>query len=168
MIITAEQSSKKHLDEIEEIISLAVKKVGVQKETQLCPYLPWDDNQLHHLKFLRLKRNQPEELKKMISMYIIEKSHPEIISRAPSKPRDGAKLKRISQVKLRKGQIDRLVSILQKTGDLDLISFLTPHQSLTQVKKLMIEMVRKDEVDSSLIETYSRLIQEKESAKLDM
>ncbi len=144
-------------EELEESISRAMERVNVKKETDLCRYLPGKEGRLHHFAFSKLKRTRPIELVKMVREYILENEHPQELS---SKPRPGLMLKRLVEVKLKRAQINRLVDILKKSGDHDLIATLSPHQTLGQVQKLMLEMIRMKEVDLSLWETYVRLVEE--------
>lgn len=151
---------KSGLEELEECISRAMQRVNAQKEAELCHYLPGKNGRLHHFAFGKMKKTQPLELLTMIREHILEKDTPQTVSSAP---RPGLKVKRQVEVKLKRSQINRLVDILKEAGEEELISVLAPHQTLTQVQKLMLEMVREKEVDQGLWETYARLVEEEKA-----
>jgi len=154
---TFHASAQSTLEELEEAIFRAMDRVNVKKETDLCHFLPGKNGRLHHFAFGKMKKVQPTELLQMIREYILEKETPETFS---SIPRPALMVKRQVEVKLKRSQINRLVDILKKVGDHELISTLAPHQTLAQVQKLMLEMIRKKEVDQDLWETYVKLIEE--------
>lgn len=145
------------VEELEESISRAMQRVNAQKETELCQYLPGKKGRLHHFAFGKLKKTQPAELLQMIREHILEKDVPEALS---STPRPGLMVKRQVEVKFKRSQINRLVDILKKAGEEELISMLAPHQTLAQVQKLMLEMIREKDIDQGLWETYVRLVEE--------
>lgn len=145
------------LNELEASIAKAMVRVNVNKETDLCQYLPGKEGRLHHFAFGKMKKTQPAELTKMIRGHILEQENPKTLS---SKPKPGLMVKRQVEVRFKRSQINRLVDILKQAGEQGLISMLTPHQTLTQVQKLMLEMIKKKEVDAELWNTYMRLIEE--------
>lgn len=145
------------LEELEETIAGAMRQINVKKETDLCHYLPGKGGKLHHFAYGKLKKSQPIELIKMIKEHILSIEAPHQFS---SKPRSGLIVKRQVEVKFKRSQINRLVDVLKKAGDWELISLLSPHQTLSQVQKLMMEMVRAKNIDQSLWETYVCLVEE--------
>jgi len=154
-VYAPQQSSS--VEEVEESISRAMQRVNAQKETELCQYLPGKNGRLHHFAFGKLKKTQPSALLQMIREHILEKDAPEALS---STPRPGLMVKRQVEVKFKRSQINRLVDILKKAGEEELISMLAPHQTLAQVQKLMLEMIREKDIDQGLWETYVRLVEE--------
>lgn len=148
------------LDELEESIARAMDRVNVRKESDLCHYLPGKDGRLHHFAFGKLKKTRPLELLKMIKEHILEKEIPKAFS---SKPKPGLMVKRQVEVKFKRSQINRLVDILKKAGEQELICMLTPHQTLAQVQKLMLDMIKEREIDQDLWETYVKLVEEERS-----
>lgn len=166
---TTIESTKTHLNQLQDVIAEAMAKVNVQKETNLCVYLPTHDGRLHHFLFKRMKKTKPAELLSLIKKHILENENPAFIKRQKKdkspQQKPNPNFKKPPQPKFKKSQIDRLINILEKSGDTDLIPLFSPHRSLTQVKKLMIEMIRKTELDQGLIDIYARLIQEQKEAK---
>lgn len=158
---TSHSTLSNALQKLEETITKAMDRVSAKKASDLCHYLPGRNGHLHHLAFNRLKKSQPLELLRMIKEYVLEQETPKILS---SLPKQGLRIKRQVEVKLKSSQINRLVEILKKAGEQELISLLAPHQSLAQVQKLMIDLIKRKEVDQGLWETYVKLIEEKKAA----
>lgn len=161
-MITYTEAKKKSLEKLEDIISVAMRKVNVAKEIDLCQYIPGSKGCLHHFAFSKVKKNNPEELSQMIKEHILEKESTEQVA---SKPRAAMMVKRTVDIKLKRSQINQLLSVLKNSGSTiqgaeDLISVLTPHQTLGQVQKLMQDMIRAKKVDVGLWETYVKLVEE--------
>lgn len=159
------EASPSTLQELEECISKAMNRINTKKETDLCFYIPGKNGHLHHFAFGRLKKAEPAELLKMIRQHILEKEQPSPVS---SKPRAALMVKRVVDVKLKRSQINQLLTVLKSAGSEiqgadELISMLSPHQTLPQVQKLMMEMIREKDIDQGLWETYVKLIEEERS-----
>jgi hypothetical protein len=60
-----------------------MRKVDVQKETDLSRYIPGRKGHLHHFAFVKLKKTSPTELQQLLQEHILEKENPEPISSAP-------------------------------------------------------------------------------------
>lgn len=151
---------KNSIAELNECIANAMSKVNVQKETDLSRYIPGKKGHLHHFSFVKLKKTSPIELQQMIQEYILGKDNPKLLS---SMPRPALKMKRTVELTIKKSMINQLLHALKVArveGAEDLIAVLTPHQTLGQVQKLMIDMVREKEIDLGLWETYKKLVEE--------
>jgi chaperonin GroEL (HSP60 family) len=159
-MVTSILLEKNPVEELNEYIVNAMKKVDVQKETDLSRYIPGRKGHLHHFAFVKLKKTSPTELQQLIQEYIVDKENPEPISSAP-KP--ALKMKRTVELTIKKSMINQLLNALKISkveGAEDLIAMLTPHQTLGQVQKLMLDMIREKEVDAGLWETYVKLVEE--------
>lgn len=151
---------KNSVEELNECVANAMSKVSVQKETHLSRYIPGRKGHLHHFAFAKLKKTNPDELQEMIRKYILDKENPQPFSSA-AKP--GLKMKRTVELTIKKSMINQLLSALKISkieGSEDLIAMLSPHQTLGQVQKLMLDMVRAREIDVGLWETYKKLVEE--------
>jgi hypothetical protein len=165
-MVTRNETQKKSLDELEESIAHAMSKVNVQKIADLCHFIPGPKGRLHHLAFGKLKKSRPNELLKMIKEHVLEKEKP---TQIPPNSRADLKVKRTVDLKLKRSLINQLVDVLKSTGTSiegaeELISVLAPYQTLKQVQKLMLDMVRSKEVDTALWNTYVKLIEEERAA----
>lgn len=159
-MVTSTLLEKNPVEELNECIANAMKKLGVQKETDLSRYIPGQKGYLHHFAFVKLKKTNPVELQQLIQEHILEKDSPELLSSAP-KP--GLKMKRTVELTIKKSMINQLLNALKVSkveGAEDLIAMLSPHQTLGQIQKLMHDMIRAKEVDVSLWETYKKLVEE--------
>lgn len=160
------ETQMKPLEELENNISKAINKMNVRKATDLCRYIPGERGRLHHFAFGKLKKTRPEELLKMIKEHILEKESPGLVASAP---RAAQKVKRTIDVKLKRSHVNQILTILKDSGSKidgaeDLISMLAPHQTLRQVQKLMLDMIRDKEVDQGLWTTYVSLVNEEKAA----
>ncbi len=155
---------KNSIEELNECIAKAMKKVDVRKETDLSRYLPGEKGHLHHFALVKLKKTNPAKLQEMIQEYILEKENPEFVS-SHSKP--GLRMRRTVDLKIKKSMVNQLLNALkvsQIEGAETLIAMLSPHQTIGQVQKLMIKMIRAKKVDVELWETYVELIKEEKAA----
>jgi hypothetical protein len=162
-MMTSTVLEKNSVEELNECIANAMRKVSVQKETDLSRYIPGRKGHLHHFAFAKLKKTNPDELQEMIQEHILEKENPQVIS---SHPRPALKVKRTVDLTIKKSMINLLLNALKSSkveGTEDLIAMLSPHQTIGQVQKLMIDMIRAKEVDAGLWETYTKLIKEEQA-----
>ncbi|MCP5490151.1 MAG: hypothetical protein H7A42_03425 [Chlamydiales bacterium] len=59
--------------ELEKVIERAMDKVKAQKESDLCPYIPYRNKRLHHFTYGRLKKEYPEDVLNLIQEHILDK-----------------------------------------------------------------------------------------------
>lgn len=160
-MLTETETPKKALSSLEDHIAKAMKRVNVPTESKLCRFIP-DENGvgfIHHFSFAKIKKTNPAELQKLIKKHILDHEKPAML---PSKPRAkrGGRSKSVVEVKFSRPQINRLFEILKKSGDEDLLSVISPHQSVTQLQKLMLGMIKDKQVDPELWNTWVNLIKE--------
>jgi len=148
--------------ELEEAITAASKKVNVKKETDLCHYIPTKHgDRLHHLAFKRMKLAQPDGLLQLLRTHIIENSKPSLL---PPKQRSREIVDEgLVKVKLPKSQVPLLISILKKSGNPELASLISSHQTLPVIQRQIISMIRHKAVDQELWNTYVRLVEEEKA-----
>jgi len=158
---TYTENQKQSIEELDPCIHRAMSKVNARKETDLCRFIPTAKGHLHHFAFAKLKKAQPAELQKLISEHILEKENPVQVS---SKPLAALAVKRTVEIQFKRSQINRLVDLLKNSGDEELISMLSPHQTLGQVQKAMLEMIKARKVDQGLWTTYMKLVEEDQAS----
>lgn len=146
------------LDDIEDIISQAIKKVGGRKENDLCKYLPMSTGgYMHHFTLRKMKLKQPFELGALIDKFIICPSRPTAI---PPKQRAArGSRKRRDQLTFTKTQLDRLLNMARLTGDKEMVSVLSPKKSLATCKRDLIQSIRQGVVDQTLWNSYAEAAQ---------
>ena len=143
--------------DLQSCIAKAISKVSAKKEGELCRYIPGDDGRLHHFTFKKMKKTEPEALQKMIEEHILEREPMSIAS----KPRlKGEARGKSTAPKLKRAHFKRLVDILKNSGDEELLSMFQPVQTLKQVQKEMIGMIKKKEIDVELWATYTKMVEE--------
>ena len=166
---TLEQGTKtspKQLQDLEQLISKAMRKVGGRKENDICRYLPMDSGgYMHHFTLRKMKHQLPETLSKMITRFIITVEKPKTV---PPKPRAArGSRKRRDQVTFSKAELDHMLRIARLAGDKELIRTLTPKKDLRSIKRDLIGSIRREEIEPDLWACYCEVVanQEAESAE---
>ena len=154
MSFTEEQTTKtKKLDELEGVISKAIKKVRGNKENDLCKYIPMKTGgYMHHFTLRKMKYKKPEELSSMIERFILKADRPLVV---PPKQRAarGSRKKKDTPA-FSKLQLEKLLNMARLSGDKEMISLLSPKKSLAVTKRELIQSVRHGVVDHELWNAY--------------
>ncbi len=158
------EANARPFNELGECISKAMQKTATSNENQLCFYLPGAKGRLHHWGFKRMKQTSPQELLKLLKEYILEKETPEKISSKRRQKSTEPVVPRTVEVKFKRSQLNRIAEALKKSGDKELLALFTPFQSLSQVQKLMIDMIKEKGIDLDLWDTYTRLVQDEQGS----
>ena len=149
-------SGLKSLDDIEDVISKAIKKVGGRKENDLCKYLPMSTGgYMHHFTLRKMKLKQPFELSTLIEKFIIASTKPTIIS--PKQRAARGSRKRKDQITFTKTQLDRLLNMAKISGDREMVSVLSPKKSLANCKKELMQSIRAGIADQVLWNTFTEI-----------
>lgn len=157
-------SGLKSLEDIEDVIAKAIKKVGGDNENDLCKYLPMSTGgYMHHFTLRKMKLKQPIELSTLIEKFIIASSKPTVIS--PKQRAARGSRKRKDQITFTKTQLDRLLTMAKISGDKEMVSVLSPKKSLTNCKKELIQSIRQGIVDQVLWNTYAEIVQAQHNAE---
>ena len=150
-----ENDSKKTktLDDIEDVISQAIDRVGGDKENDLCKYLPMSaGGYMHHFTLRKMKLKQPFELGSLINQFILQSKTPNAV--APKQRAARGSKKRKDQMTFTRIQLERLLNIAKQTGDKEMISLLSPKTSLASAKRNLMASVRQGIVDEELWYNY--------------
>lgn len=143
----------KTLAELEEVISKAIKKVGGNKENDLCKYIPMDSGgYIHHFTLRKMKSKEPSELLDLIKSHIIKADRPRIVAPKQRAPRGSRK--RRDQITFTKGQLERLLNLARLSGDKEMISILSPKKSLAAAKRELIQAARHGVVKQEYWDNY--------------
>ncbi len=152
----------KSLNQIEETIARAIKKVGGRKENDLCKYLPMTSGgYMHHFTMRKMKVRQPEELLTLIEKFIISPNKPSVVKPKQRAAR-GSRKKR-DQITFTKNQLERLLNIARQAGDKEMISVLSPKKSLMSYKRDLIQSIRNGVVDQDLWNGYAEAVQNQQA-----
>ncbi len=153
MFMEEMKTNSRKLEELEDVIARAIKKVRGSKENDLCKYIPVaTGGYIHHFTMRKMKYKSPEKLVSLIEKFIIESERPLVI---PPKPRlaRGTRKKR-DQLNFTKLQLERLLNMARLSGDKEMISILSPKKSLAQCKRELIYAIRNQVVDHELWNAY--------------
>lgn len=139
--------------ELESLIDSAVKKIGGNKENDICRYLPiGSGGYIHHFTMRKMKHEDPKHLADMIKKHIISQDRPQTV---PPKQRAArGSRKRRDQFLFTKDDIDRMLNMARLAGDKEMIRKLTPRKDLRQIKRELIASVRHNQVDHELWNCY--------------
>jgi len=152
----------KSLNQIEDVIAKAIKKVGGRKENDLCKYLPMTSGgYMHHFKMRKMKTRHPSELSTLIEKFIISPTKPSVVKPKQRAAR-GSRKKR-DQITFTKNQLERLLNIARQAGDKEMISVLSPKKSLLSYKRDLIQSIRNGMIDQDLWNGYVEAVQNQQA-----
>lgn len=152
----------KSQNELDEIITKAIKKVGGRKENDLCKYLPSTvGGYLHHFTLRKMKTEQPQELFDMIKRFIIDASTPGKVAPKPRAARGSRKKRDV--ITLTRGDVERLLDISRQVGDKEMVAKLSPKKSLAALKRDLIKTIRDGQIDHDLWNAYVEITQNSHS-----
>lgn len=143
----------KNLNEIEDIISKAIKKVGGRKENDLCRFIPMTaGGYMHHFTLKKLKNRSPEQLGTLIEKYIINTERPASVT-PKSRAARGSRKKR-DNLQFSRTQLERMLTIARMAGDKEMVAILAPKKSLASCKRELISSIRHNRVEPELWNAY--------------
>jgi len=147
------KTNTKSLDELENVIEKAIKKVRGRKENDLCKYIPMTSGgYMHHFTLRKMKYKSPKNLESMIEKFIINPDRPLVVPPKPRAARGSRKKK--DNLNFSKLQLEKLLNMARLAGDKEMISMLSPRKSLAQAKRELIQSVRHGVVDHEAWNCY--------------
>jgi hypothetical protein len=148
----AEPKNKSSKD-IEDVISKAIKKIGLRKENELCKYLPMKSGgYMHHFTLKKMKLKQPQDLAAIIERYILLSDKTTIIAPKQRAPRGSRKRK--EHMNFTRTQLERMLSIARSVGDKEIVTILSPRRSLAGCKRELIQSIRHNKTEQELWNNY--------------
>lgn len=140
--------------DIEVLIQQAMKKVGANKENDICRYLPMENGgYIHHFTMRKMKTEEPEKLAEMLYEHILEADMaPEKVRPKPRAARGSRK--RRDQMVFSRQEIERMLNIARMAGDKEMVRKLTPKKDLKTLKRELVLMIREGRVDQDLWLSY--------------
>ncbi|HEX2582787.1 MAG TPA: hypothetical protein VHL30_01575 [Chlamydiales bacterium] len=143
---------------VEEVISKAVKKIGGKKENELCKYLPMKSGgYMHHFTLRKMKFKQPSELSSIIERFVINSEKPTIV--APKQRAARGSRKRRDHLNFTRMQLERMLNIARLAGDKEIITILSPKKSLATCKRELIQSIRHNKIEQELWNSYTEAVQ---------
>ncbi|MDJ0652215.1 MAG: hypothetical protein QNJ27_04350 [Simkaniaceae bacterium] len=156
------KTNTKKLEELEGVISKAIKKVRGRKENDLCKYIPINSGgYMHHFTLRKMKHKSPSELSSMIEKFIIKADRPLVVPPKQRAARGSRKKK--DQPAFSKLQLERLLNIARLSGDREMVALLSPKKSLAQCKRELMQSIRNDCVDHELWNAYVEAVNAQQS-----
>jgi hypothetical protein len=154
------EEEKKNRD-TEELIQKALKKIGGQREKDICKYLPAEtEGYMHHFTLRKIKKTNPEELRSLIQEFILEPPAPRIIDPKP-------RARRNKSLSLNQSDLKLILKLAQKTGDKHLLSKLGAKLSLPRIKRELIKSVRESRVEEELWYSYIQAVESSASEDVE-
>ena len=143
---------------IEDMIAKAIKKIGAKKENELCKYLPMKSGgYMHHFTLRKMKSKQPQELSGFLEKFVLNADRPTAVAPKQRAPR-GLR-KRRDHLNFTRHQLERMLNIARLAGDKEIMTILSPKQSLATCKRILIQMIRRGEVDQNRWTAYCEAVQ---------
>lgn len=139
--------------QLNNLIDSALKKIGGDKENDICRFLPVPTGgYMHHFTLRKMKTESPEELGQMVQQFIMDVAEP--VTVAPKKRAARGSRKRRGQITLNKNDLERMLNIARIAGDKEMIAKLTPKKSLAAIKRELIASIRQGKVEQELWNSY--------------
>ena len=156
-ILQNKSKDLKELKELEDVIAKAIKKVRGRKENDLCKYIPMTSGgYMHHFTLRKMKHKNPSELSSLIEKFIINADRPLAVTPKQRAARGSRKKK--DNINFTKMQLARLLNMARLAGDKEMISALSPKQSLATCKRELIQSIRHGIVDQELWNSYAEIV----------
>lgn len=139
--------------QLEHLIQSAVKKVGGNKENDICHYLPiGTGGYIHHFTMRKMKTEDPQQLTDLINKYIINCSNPQEVTPKPRAARGSRK--RRDLFTFSKQDLERMLNMARIAGDKEMIRKLTPKKDLRTIKRELISSIRHGRIEPELWNMY--------------
>ena len=143
----------KQTTELDEIIAMALKKIGGTEENDLCKFLPGNSGgYIHHFTLRKMKQKQPVALSEMIKKFIVQTDRPGRLEPKQRAPRGSRKKKDI--LALSKNDVERVLQLARQAGDSVLIGKLSPKRSMTRLKKELTKSIKAGQINEELWQAY--------------
>lgn len=149
-------------EDIKTVISMSMNKLSVDKEINLCRYIP-DINgngHIHHFTFKKMRSKNPEELAALLNQYILQKSKPVMmpVKNRVRKHKKGAFMG--GKIHLGKCELCRIIELIKQAGENKIAQKLLPYgaSELLWSKKQIRHAIRNNvPIDLKLVEEYNAL-----------
>ena len=147
--------------ETEELIKKALKKIGGDKEKDICKYLPADtEGYMHHFTLRKIKKTSPTQLRTLIEEFILSPPAPRVIDPKP-------RARRNKSLALNQADLKLILKLAQKTGDKHLLSKLGAKLSLPRIKRELIKSIKEDRLEEELWYSYVQALESSASETIE-
>lgn len=139
--------------QLDHLIQSAIRKVGGEKENDICHYLPVSTGgYIHHFTMRKMKTEDPQQLSEMITKFIINSNHPQEVT--PKQRAARGSRKRRDLYTFSKQDLERMLNMARLAGDKEMVRKLTPKKDLRTVKRELISSIRHGHVELELWNMY--------------
>lgn len=153
------ETDLKTLQELDDTIRRAVKKINGTKENDICRYLPIPNGgYMHHFTMRKMKTEEPKALSAMIDRYINSVDKPTSVAPKPRAARGSRK--RRGGINFSRSELEKLIDIAKSLGEDEIINKLTPRKSLAAYRRDLIMSIKNNEVDEKLWRDYAQAVAE--------
>lgn len=147
------ETNLKTLQELEDTIKKAVKKINGAKENDICRYLPIPTGgYMHHFTMRKMKTEEPKALSVLIDRFINSVERPQSVVPKPRAARGSRK--RRGGINFSRAELERLLGLAKSLGDDEIINKLSPRKSLAAYRRDLISSIKNSEVDEKLWSDY--------------
>jgi hypothetical protein len=148
------ENDVKTTEELNQLITKAIKKVGGKKENDLCKFLPASGGgYMHHFTLRKMKAEQPRQLNEMICKYILNVDHPGRVAPKPRAARGSRKKRDV--ITLTRTDLDRMLDLARQMGDKEMVAKLSPKKSPAALKRELVKSIKEGRIDQDLWSAYS-------------
>lgn len=150
-------NSKGGTQSLDTLIQQAAKKINAKKENDICRYIPSSKGgYIHHFTMRKMRTEAPEQLRSMITKFIVNVDKPASV--VPKSRAARGSRKRRDQFLFTKQDIERMLSLARSTGDKEMVRRLTPKKDLRTIKRELIVSIRHGKVEQDLWHFYVEAI----------
>lgn len=140
--------------QLDDLIHKAVKKIGGQKDNDICHYIPvTTGGYLHHFTLRKMKSEDPKLLASWINQYILQADKPQEVT--PKQRAARGSRKRRELFSLSKQDFEKMLYMARQANDKEMIRKLTPKKDLKALKRELISSIKHNRVDQDLWELYA-------------
>lgn len=143
--------------QLADILSRAMQKIGGRGENDLCKYLPAEGGgYLHHFTLRKMKARNPAALRDLIGKFILNSEKPVRVPHKRRAPR-GTRRRR-EGVSLTRSDLERMIDLVRQAGDQELMAKLNPQKNLPGLKRDLIRSIKEGRVEAELWNLYVQTI----------
>ena len=151
--------------QLENLILTATKKVGGNKENDICHYLPVaTGGYIHHFTMRKMKTENPKQLAELITKHIINAAQPQAVN--PKQRAARGSRKRRDLFTFSKQDLERMLHMARMAGDKEMVRKLTPKKDLKTVKRELLSSIRQGRIENDLWNMYCEIVTHQANAAL--
>lgn len=153
------EHKKRSSTDIKDVLRKAIDKVKGTKENDVCRYLPVQQGgYMHHFTLKKMMTQEPAELEAMLNKHILSVDEPKLVPHRPRRPR-GMSGSKSDVIQVTRSELEYIIGAVRSAGDPKIAAKLMPRQKRSDIKKRLIDSIRRDEVRRELYDAYVDLLE---------